>query len=183
MIWRVAYCRCNNTGSLCLTLSQFPLLGEEEVWKTHMKTRLPAWNARPNVSDNPTSTRVYCRFLSSPDTFSLRYSSCFVLIFFLFICFVFFVFLQYREILRHQARALITFAGLIPYRLPGDTNARLVQLEVLMNWSLIQFSCNAMDSFCAVPIDFLAGHEMKVNFLSPIFWPKAVQFSIVLSVS
>lgn len=40
---------------------------------------------------------------------------------------------KYREILRHQARALITFAGLIPYRLPGDTNARLVQLEVLMN--------------------------------------------------
>lgn len=40
---------------------------------------------------------------------------------------------KYREILRQQARALITFAGLIPYRLPGDTNARLVQLEVLMN--------------------------------------------------
>ena len=41
--------------------------------------------------------------------------------------------LQYRDILRRQARALITFAGLIPYRLPGDTNARLVQMEVLMN--------------------------------------------------
>lgn len=40
---------------------------------------------------------------------------------------------QYRDILRRQARALITFAGLIPYRLPGDTNARLVQMEVLMN--------------------------------------------------
>jgi len=40
---------------------------------------------------------------------------------------------RYRDILRRQARALITFAGLIPYRLPGDTNARLVQLEVLMN--------------------------------------------------
>ena len=100
----------------------------------------------------------------------------------LFFVFVF-VFLQYREILRHQARALITFAGLIPYRLPGDTNARLVQLEVLMNWSLSQCSCNAMDSFCALPIDFLASHEMKANFLSPIFGPKAVQFSIVLSVS
>ena len=55
-------------------------------------------------------------------------------LFFFFVCLFFvFVFLQYREILRHQARALITFAGLIPYRLPGDTNARLVQLEVLMN--------------------------------------------------
>lgn len=40
---------------------------------------------------------------------------------------------RYRDILRRQARALITFAGLIPYRLPGDTNARLVQMEVLMN--------------------------------------------------
>ncbi|KAK6477065.1 nuclear pore complex protein Nup93 isoform X1 [Huso huso] len=35
--------------------------------------------------------------------------------------------------LRTQARALITFAGMIPYRLAGDTNARLVQMEVLMN--------------------------------------------------
>ena len=37
------------------------------------------------------------------------------------------------EDLRDQARALITFAGMIPYRMPGDTNARLVQMEVLMN--------------------------------------------------
>ena len=44
---------------------------------------------------------------------------------------------QFRDILRRQARALITFAGLIPYRLPGDTNARLVQMEVLMNWYFI----------------------------------------------
>jgi nuclear pore complex protein Nup93 len=35
--------------------------------------------------------------------------------------------------LRKQAKALIVFAGLIPYRLPGDTNARLVQMEVLMH--------------------------------------------------
>lgn len=35
--------------------------------------------------------------------------------------------------LRERARALITFAGMIPYRMPGDTNARLVQMEVLMN--------------------------------------------------
>ncbi|XP_042895519.1 nuclear pore complex protein Nup93 [Parasteatoda tepidariorum] len=34
--------------------------------------------------------------------------------------------------LRTQASALITFAGMIPYRMPGDTNARLVQIEVLM---------------------------------------------------
>ena len=35
--------------------------------------------------------------------------------------------------LRDEAKALITFAGIIPYRMPGDTNARLVQMEVLMN--------------------------------------------------
>ena len=40
---------------------------------------------------------------------------------------------KYLEELRDQARAIITFAGMIPYRMPGDTNARLVQMEVLMN--------------------------------------------------
>ncbi|XP_067934981.1 nuclear pore complex protein Nup93-like [Watersipora subatra] len=35
--------------------------------------------------------------------------------------------------LREHARALITFAGMMPYRLPGDTSARMVQMEVLMN--------------------------------------------------
>ncbi|XP_064640294.1 nuclear pore complex protein Nup93-like [Lineus longissimus] len=40
---------------------------------------------------------------------------------------------SYLNQLRRQARALITFAGMIPYRMPGDTNSRLVQLEVLMN--------------------------------------------------
>lgn len=39
----------------------------------------------------------------------------------------------YLNYLRSQARALIMFAGMLPYRLPGDTNARLVQIEVLMN--------------------------------------------------
>ena len=34
---------------------------------------------------------------------------------------------------REKARSLITYAGMIPYRLPGDTNARLVQMEVQMN--------------------------------------------------
>lgn len=41
--------------------------------------------------------------------------------------------LQYINYLRTQARALITFAGMLQYRMPGDANARLVQLEVLMN--------------------------------------------------
>jgi len=45
---------------------------------------------------------------------------------------------QYRsgagvENVRDKARSLITYAGMIPYRLPGDTNARLVQMEVQMN--------------------------------------------------
>ena len=46
---------------------------------------------------------------------------------------------QYRagsggaENIREKARSLITYAGMIPYRLPGDTNARLVQMEVQMN--------------------------------------------------
>ena len=37
------------------------------------------------------------------------------------------------DTVREKARSLITYAGMIPYRLPGDTNARLVQMEVLMN--------------------------------------------------
>lgn len=40
---------------------------------------------------------------------------------------------RHLEQLRDQAKAIITFAGMIPYRMPGDTNARLVQMEVLMN--------------------------------------------------
>ena len=46
---------------------------------------------------------------------------------------------QYRggsggaENIREKAKSLITYAGMIPYRLPGDTNARLVQMEVQMN--------------------------------------------------
>ncbi|XP_076809690.1 nuclear pore complex protein Nup93-like [Clavelina lepadiformis] len=34
---------------------------------------------------------------------------------------------------RQYARALITFAGMLPYHLPGDATARLVQLEVQLN--------------------------------------------------
>lgn len=40
---------------------------------------------------------------------------------------------QHKAELRQLARTLITFAGMIPYQLPGDTNARLVQMEVLMS--------------------------------------------------
>lgn len=41
--------------------------------------------------------------------------------------------LSSKQQLRNQARALITFAGMIPYNMAGDTNARLVQMELLMN--------------------------------------------------
>ncbi|KAK3908994.1 Nuclear pore complex protein Nup93 [Frankliniella fusca] len=34
---------------------------------------------------------------------------------------------------REQARAITSFAGTMPYRLPGDTNAKLVQMEILMH--------------------------------------------------
>lgn len=40
---------------------------------------------------------------------------------------------EQRQHLRLQARAVVVFAGMIPYRMPGDTNARLVQMEVLMS--------------------------------------------------
>ncbi|KAF5296103.1 hypothetical protein FQA39_LY02737 [Lamprigera yunnana] len=35
--------------------------------------------------------------------------------------------------LRQQAKALTSFTGLLPYRMPGDTNSRLVQMEILMH--------------------------------------------------
>ncbi|KAG8231135.1 hypothetical protein J437_LFUL009840 [Ladona fulva] len=35
--------------------------------------------------------------------------------------------------LREKARAITNFAGSLPYRLPGDTNSRLVQIEILMH--------------------------------------------------
>ena len=35
--------------------------------------------------------------------------------------------------IRLQARALTTFIGMIPYRMPGDTHSRLVHLQSLMN--------------------------------------------------
>lgn len=35
--------------------------------------------------------------------------------------------------LRQQAKILTDFTGLLPYRMPGDTNSRLVQMEILMH--------------------------------------------------
>ncbi|KPM07379.1 hypothetical protein QR98_0058710 [Sarcoptes scabiei] len=34
--------------------------------------------------------------------------------------------------LRMKAKSLITFAGMVPYRMPGDVNAKLIQLESSM---------------------------------------------------
>jgi hypothetical protein len=35
--------------------------------------------------------------------------------------------------LKEHAKALIKFVGCIPYKLSGDVNARLLQLEMIMN--------------------------------------------------
>lgn len=35
--------------------------------------------------------------------------------------------------LREQARALTSFAGTLPYRMPNETNSKLVQMEILMH--------------------------------------------------
>jgi nuclear pore complex protein Nup93 len=46
----------------------------------------------------------------------------------------FFFFLQKMlNQLRQHAKSLIKFVGCIPYRLSGDINAKLLQLEVMMN--------------------------------------------------
>ncbi|KAF5308812.1 hypothetical protein FQR65_LT06045 [Abscondita terminalis] len=37
------------------------------------------------------------------------------------------------DYLRQQAQALTSFAGMLPYHMPGDTNSRLVQIEILMH--------------------------------------------------
>ncbi|XP_051169702.1 nuclear pore complex protein Nup93-like [Leptopilina boulardi] len=39
---------------------------------------------------------------------------------------------QLRD-LREQARALTSFAGTLPYRMPNETNSKLVQMEILMH--------------------------------------------------
>lgn len=40
---------------------------------------------------------------------------------------------QQLKDLRAQARALTSFAGTLPYRMPNETNSRLVQMEILMH--------------------------------------------------
>lgn len=35
--------------------------------------------------------------------------------------------------LREQAKAITVMAATVPYRMPGDTNARLIQTEILMH--------------------------------------------------
>ncbi|XP_072390532.1 nuclear pore complex protein Nup93-1 [Diabrotica undecimpunctata] len=35
--------------------------------------------------------------------------------------------------LREQAKCLTNFTGMLPYRMPGDTNSRLMQMEILMH--------------------------------------------------
>lgn len=35
--------------------------------------------------------------------------------------------------LRDQAKCLTNFTGMLPYRMPGDTNSRLIQMEILMH--------------------------------------------------
>ena len=47
----------------------------------------------------------------------------------LFVC----IYLQHKSELRELAKVLITYAGMLPLQLPGDTYARLVQMEVLMH--------------------------------------------------
>ncbi|KAH0554443.1 nuclear pore complex protein Nup93-like isoform X2 [Cotesia glomerata] len=39
---------------------------------------------------------------------------------------------QFRD-LREQAQALTSFAGTLPYRMPNETNSKLVQMEILMH--------------------------------------------------
>lgn len=35
--------------------------------------------------------------------------------------------------LKSQARCLVMFAGMLQYRLPGDTTAKLIRMEVFMS--------------------------------------------------
>lgn len=54
-----------------------------------------------------------------------------------------------KQQLRSQARALITFAGMIPYNMAGDSNARLVQMELLMNWDISMLThTHTLNLFC-----------------------------------
>lgn len=37
------------------------------------------------------------------------------------------------KFLREQAKSITVMAAKVPYRMPGDTNARLIQTEILMH--------------------------------------------------
>ena len=37
------------------------------------------------------------------------------------------------KFLREQAKAITVMAATVPYRMPGDTNARLIQTEIMMH--------------------------------------------------
>lgn len=39
---------------------------------------------------------------------------------------------QAMNLIRDQARALVTFSGMVPFRMPGVTNAELIRMEVGM---------------------------------------------------
>lgn len=40
---------------------------------------------------------------------------------------------QQLTFIRDQAKALSNMAATVPYRMPGDTNSRLVKTEILMH--------------------------------------------------
>lgn len=41
--------------------------------------------------------------------------------------------MQQLQHLREKAKAITNMAATVPYRMPGDTNKRLVQTEILMH--------------------------------------------------
>lgn len=43
------------------------------------------------------------------------------------------IYFQQLTFIRDQAKALSNMAATVPYRMPGDTNSRLVQTEILMH--------------------------------------------------
>jgi len=103
-----------------------------------------------NVCDILVICRHVCQYLhkSSDKMYKNSYrckknSSCSVLISvpsFFSLLLLLLLLLLLKQQLRSQARALITFAGMIPYNMAGDTNARLVQMELLMNWDNVSYT-------------------------------------------
>lgn len=41
--------------------------------------------------------------------------------------------LQQLAYLRSQAKVVANFAGSIPFRMPGEANSKLIQMEILMH--------------------------------------------------